>query len=147
MLVLANSLESQFPYRSEYWWTLLPGNLDQACMCLSMQQWVEQLKTCKDEESFLTTYQSFLDTTWQAVEERLQITNTFPYVLPTDTEARKAYYLKNRTLLVHNQFVWGPEAEHDRPDVSTTQEGSRQKSSSGGTLILLSGGSGGGDIP
>ena len=112
-----------------------------------MQQWVEQLRTCKDEESFLTTYQSFLDTTWQAVEERHQITNTFPYVLPTDTEVRKAYYMKNRTLLVHNQLVWGPEAEDDRPDVSTAQEGSRQKSSSGGTLILLSGGSGGGEIP
>ena len=26
--------------------------LDQACMCLSMQQWVDQLKTCEDEETF-----------------------------------------------------------------------------------------------
>ena len=26
VIVLANSLESQFPYKSEYWWTL-----DQAC--------------------------------------------------------------------------------------------------------------------
>ena len=86
VLVLANSLESQFPHRSEYWWTLLPGNLDQACMCLSMQQWVEQLKTCEDEDSFLTTYQSFLDTTWQAVEERSQVTDTFPYVLPTQLQ-------------------------------------------------------------
>ena len=47
ILALANSLETQFPYRSEYWWTLLPGTLDQACICLSMQQWVDELKTCK----------------------------------------------------------------------------------------------------
>ena len=118
VLVLVNSLESQFPHKSEYWWTLLPGNLDQACMCLSMQQ----LKTCEDEDSFLTTYQSFLDTTWQAVEERHQATDTFPYVLPTDTEVRKAYKKKNRTLLVHNQFAWGPEAENDHPVVPTAQE-------------------------
>ena len=100
-----------------------------------------------DEDSFLTTYQGFLDTTWQAVEERHQVTEKFPYVLPTDPVVRRAYYMKNRTLLVHNQLMWGPEAESDRPVVPTAQEGSRQKSSSGGTLILLSGGSGGGDIP
>ena len=147
VIVLANSLESQFPHRSEYWWTLLPGNLDQACMCLSMQQWVDQLKTCEDEESFLTVYQSFLDTAWQAFEEVLPLTNTFPYVLPTETEVRRAYYMKNRTLHVHNQLVWGPGADDDRPVVSTTQEESKQKSSSGGTLTLLAGGSEGGEIP
>ena len=36
VLVLANSLEGEFPHRAEYWWTLLPGTLDQACTCLSM---------------------------------------------------------------------------------------------------------------
>ena len=116
-------------------------------MCLAMQQWVEQLKTCEDEDSFLTTYQSFLDTTWLAVEERSQVTDTFPYILPTQAEVRRAYYLKNRTLLVHNQFVWRPEADDDRPVVPTAQEGSQPKSSSGGTMILLSGGSGGGGAP
>ena len=35
-----------------------------------MQQWVDQLKTCETEESFLTTYQSFLDTTWETVANR-----------------------------------------------------------------------------
>ena len=50
VLVLANSLESNFPHRSEYWWSQLEGTLDQACMCFSMQQWVDQLKTCEDEE-------------------------------------------------------------------------------------------------
>ena len=147
VIVLANSLESQFPHRSEYWWTLLPGNLDQACTCLSMPQWVEQLKTCEDEDSFLTTYQSFLDTTWQAVEERSQVTDTFPYVLPNHTELPRAYYMKNRTLLVHNQLVWGPGADDDRPVMPTAQEGSQPKSSSGGTMILLSGGSGEGRNP
>ena len=32
VLVLANAFESQFPYQAEYWWTQLPGNLDQACV-------------------------------------------------------------------------------------------------------------------
>ena len=57
VLVLASSLEREFPHRAEYWWTLLPGTLDQACTCLSMQNWVDELKTCETEESFLTTYQ------------------------------------------------------------------------------------------
>ena len=147
VLVLANSLESKFPYRSEYWWTQLPGNLDQACMCFSMQQWVEQLQTCQDEDSFLTTYQSFLDTTWQAAQERSQATGTFPYALPTQEELYTAYYMKNCTLLVHNDMVWGPGADQDRPKVSTVHEGSQPKSSSGGTLILLSGGASGGGAP
>ena len=129
LLVLANSLESQFPYRSEYWWTLLPGTLDQACMCFSMQQWVNELKTCKDEESFVTTYQSFIDTTWEAFEERLQITDTFPYVRPTPDEVLKAYYMKNRALILHNRLVWGPEADKDRPVVPTTQEEAKSKPS------------------
>ena len=66
-LVLANKLESQFPHRAEYWWTHLDGTLDQACTCLSMQAWIDQLKTCDNEESFKTTYQGFLDTTWLAL--------------------------------------------------------------------------------
>ena len=76
ILTLANSLESQFPYRSEYWWILLEveGNLGQACTCFSMQAWIDQLKTCEDEESFRTTYQSFLDTTWQALLGEKQCT-------------------------------------------------------------------------
>ena len=125
----------------------MPGNLDQACTCLSMPQWVEYLKTCEDEDSFLTTYQSFLDTTWQAMEERSQVTDTFPYVLPSHAELLKAYYMKNRTLLVHNQLVWGPGADDDRPVVPTAKEGSQPKSSSGGTMYLLSGGSGEGRHP
>ena len=124
VLVLANSLESQFPHRSEYWWTQLEGTLDQACMCLSMQQWVDQLKTCKDEETFKTTYQSFLNTTWEAIQGQQQTTNTFPYVLPTQPEVRKAYYMKNRTLILHNQIVWGPGADDDRPVIPKQQEGS-----------------------
>ena len=104
-LVLANSLEREFPHRSEYWWTVLPGTLDQACMCLSMQKWVDELKTCEDEESFLTTYQSFLDTTWEAFEERVQLTNTFPYVQPTTQELSIAFYMKNRALLLHDRLV------------------------------------------
>ena len=114
VFVLSNSLESQFPHRSEYWWTLLEGTLDQACMCFSMQQWVDQLKTCTDEESFKTTYQSFLDT-WQAIQGHQQTTNTFPYVQPTQQEVKKAYYMRNRTLILHNQIVWGEGADEDRP--------------------------------
>ena len=91
VLALANNIESQFPHRSEYWWTLLPSNLDQACVCFSMQGWVEQLASCKDEDSFLTTYQSFLDTTWQAIQGLVPCTGEFPYQKPTDTEARKAF--------------------------------------------------------
>ena len=80
-------------------------------------------------------------------KRRSQVTDTFPCVLPTQPEVLRAHYLKNRTLLVHNQLVWGSEADEDRPVVSTAQEGSQPKSSSGGTLILLSGGSVGGEIP
>ena len=68
VLALANTFESQFPHRSEYWWTQLPGNIDQACTCFSMKAWLDQLASCTSEESFLTTYQSFLDTTWQALQ-------------------------------------------------------------------------------
>ena len=106
VLILANALESQFPHRSEYWWTQLDGTLDQACMCFSMQTWLDQLKTCKDEESFKVTYQSFLDTTWQALQGLQQCTDDFPYVQPSPEEVRKAYYMKNRTLILHNQIVW-----------------------------------------
>ena len=82
------------------------------------------------------------------MEERSQVTDTFPYVLPNHSRiAQGACYMKNRTLLVHNQLVWGPGADDDRPVVSTAQEGSQPKSSSGGTLVLLSGGSGEGEIP
>ena len=77
VLVVANSLESQFPHRSEYWWTQLEGTLDQAFMCLSMQQWVDQLKTCKDEETFKTTYQSFVNITWEAIQGQQQTTKRF----------------------------------------------------------------------
>ena len=28
ILALASSLEREFPHRVEYWWTILPGNLD-----------------------------------------------------------------------------------------------------------------------
>ena len=52
ILILASSLEKEFPHRAEYWWTLLPGTLDQACMCLSMQRWVDELKTCDTERIF-----------------------------------------------------------------------------------------------
>ena len=71
-LVLANKLESQFPHRAEYWWTHLEGTLDQACTCLSMQAWIDQLKTCDNEESFKTTYQGFLDSTWLALQGEKQ---------------------------------------------------------------------------
>ena len=104
IMVVANSLESHFPHRSEYWWTQLEGTLDQACMCLSMQQWVDQLKTCEDEETFKTTYQSFLNTTWEAIQGHQQTTNTFPYIQPTQPELKKAIYMKNRTLILHNQI-------------------------------------------
>ena len=113
VLALANSFESQFPHRSEYWWTQLPGNLDQACACFSMQAWVDQLATCKDEESFVTTYNSFLDTTWQALQGLQQCTGDFPYQKPTEAETVRAYYMKNRALLLHNQLVWGEGADED----------------------------------
>ena len=129
ILTLANSLESQFPHRSEYWWTLLEGNLDQACTCFSMQAWVDQLKTCEDEESFKTTYQSFLDTTWQALLWEKQCTGVFPYVQPAEDEIRRAYYMKNRTLLLHNQIVWGEGADNDRPKIPTRGEQPEQESS------------------
>ena len=115
IIALASSLEREFPYRAEYWWTLLPGTLDQACMCLSMQRWVDELKTCESEESFLTTYQSFLDTTWEAVENRVPSSDTFPYVKPTPQELSVAYYMKNRALILHNRIVWGPDADKDNP--------------------------------
>ena len=115
VLALANSLESQFPHRSEYWWTQLPGNLDQACICMSMQAWVDQLSTCKGEESFLTTYNSFLDTTWQALQGLQQCMGDFPYQKPKKEETTKAHYMKNRTLLLHNQIVWGEGADEDKP--------------------------------
>ena len=129
IIALANSLESQFPHRSEYWWTLLPGTLDQACICLSMQQWVDELKTCKDEESFLTAFQSFLDTTWEAFEERRQITDTFPYVYPTQEELRIAYFMKNRALMLHDRLVWGPGADEDKPKAPSKQQESKSKQS------------------
>ena len=80
-----------------------------------MQGWVEQLASCKDEESFLTAYQSFLDTTWQAIQGNVQCTGDFPYQGPTETEARKAYFMKNRTLILHNQIVWGRDVEEEQP--------------------------------
>ena len=128
VIVVANSLESHFPHRSEYWWTQLEGTLDQACMCLSMQQWVDQLKTREDEETFKTTYQSFLNTTWEAIEGHQQTTNTFPYVQPTQPELKKAIYMKNRTLILHNQIVWGSGADDDHPVIPKQQERSTQRS-------------------
>ena len=105
VLMLASSLDKEFPHRAEYWWTLLPGNLDQACMCLSMQQWVDELKTCETEESFLTTYQSFLDTTWETVANRVPSSGTFPYVEPTPQELSVAFHMKNRALILHDRIV------------------------------------------
>ena len=129
VLALANTFESQFPHRSEYWWTQLPGTLDQACICFSMLVWVDQLATCKDEESLKITYQSFLDTTWQALQGLQQCTGQFPYLRPTEAEAIKAYYMKNRTLILHNQIVWGKEADKDQPVIPSQEEQSRQDSS------------------
>ena len=129
ILALASSLEKEFPYRSEYWWTLLPGTLDQACMCLSMQRWVDELKTCENEESFLTTYQSFLETTWEAFENRVQFTDTFPYVQPTIQELSVAYYMKNRALILHNRMVWGPDADKDNTKAPSKQQESKSKPS------------------
>ena len=137
VIVIANSLESQFPHRSEYWWTQLEGTLDEACMCFSMQQWVDQLKTCEDEESFKITYQSFLNTTWQAIQGQQQTTNTFPFVQPTQREVTKAYYMKNRTLILHNQMVWGPGADEDQPVLPNQQERSTRRSSPKDTGLRL----------
>ena len=137
ILVLANSLESNFPHRSEDWWTQLEGTLDQACMCFSMQQWVDQLKTCEDEEGFKTTYQSFLDTTWQAIQGHQQTTDTFPYVQPTGQEIKKAYYMKNRTLILHNQIVWGPGADEDQPVIPEQQGRSTRRSPAKDTGLRL----------
>ena len=137
ILVLANSLESNFPHRSEYWWTQLEGTLDQACMCFSMQQWVDQLKTCEDEESFKTTYQSFLNTTWQAIQGHQQTTDTFPYVQPTGKEIKKAYYMKNRTLILHNQVVWGPGADEDQPVIPEQHGRSTRRSPTKDTGLRL----------
>ena len=131
VLAVGNSFESKFPCRSEYWWTLLPGNLDQACVCFSMQAWVDQLATCEDEESFLTTYNSFLDTTWQALQGLEQCTGNFPYKKPTDDETRRAYFMKNRTLLLHNQIVWGKEADDDKPVIPSKGEQSQEQSARG----------------
>ena len=113
VLMLASSLDKKFPHRAEYWWTILPGNLDQACMCLSMQQWVDQLRTCETEESFLTTYQSFLETTWEMVANRAPASGTFPYVGPTQQELSVAYHMKNRALILHDKIVWGPQADEE----------------------------------
>ena len=135
ILALASSLEREFPYRSEYWWTLLPGTLDQACMCLSMQRWVDELKTCENEESFLTTYQSFLDTTWEAFENRAQFTNAFPYVQPTLQELSVAYYMKNRALILHNRMVWGPDADKDNPKAPSSQQEFKSKPSHEGASV------------
>ena len=66
------------------------------------------------EEIFLTAYQSLLDTTWQAIEGHVQCTGEFPLRKPTELETRKAYYMKNKTL-IHNDIVWGEEAEEDKP--------------------------------
>ena len=107
----------------------MPGTLDQACICFSMPLWVDQLATCKDEESFKTTYQSFLDTTWQALQGLQQCMRQFPYLRPTEAEAIKAYYMKNRTLILHNQIVWGKEADDDRPVIPSQEEQSHQDSS------------------
>ena len=133
VLALASSLEGEFPHRAEYWWTLLPGTLDQACTCLSMQKWVDELKTCETEESFLTTYQSFLDTTWEAVENRVPTSDTFlPYVKPTPQELSVAYYMKNRALILHNRIVWGPDADKDNPRTHSKQSESKSKPSQEG---------------
>ena len=91
-----------------------------------MQAWVDQLARCKDEESFVTTYNSFLDT-WQALEGLQQRTGDFPYQKPTDAETRRAYYMKNRTLLLHNQIVWGEGADEDRPVIPRQGEQSHQQ--------------------
>ena len=106
-------------------------------MCFSMQQWVDQLKTCKDEESFKITYQSFLNTTWQAIQGQQQTTNTFPYVQPTQPEVRKAYYMRNCTLILHNQIVWGQGADEDRPVIPKRQERSTRRSSPKDTGLRL----------
>ena len=132
ILALASSLEQQFPHRAEYWWTLLPGTLDQACMCFSMQRWVDELKTCKDEESFLTTYQSFLNTTWEAVANRVPSSGTFPFIHPTPQELSVAYYMKNRALILHNRMVWGPEADEKNPKPPSKKQESESKPSQEG---------------
>ena len=37
--------------------------------------------------------------------------------------------MKNRTLILHNQIVWGPSADEDGPVRPKQQEGSRRRSS------------------
>ena len=98
-----------------------------------MQAWIDHLKTCENEESFKTTYQSFLDTTWQALQGVQQCTGDFPYVQPTTEEITRAYYMKNRTLILHNQIVWGEGADDDRPMIPTQGEPPQQESSRRGT--------------
>ena len=97
-----------------------------------MQAWVDVLKTCEDEESFLTTYQSFLDTTWEAMENRVPSTDSFPYIQPTPQELGVAYYMKNRALILHNRLVWGPDADKDNPKPPSKQQESKSKPSQEG---------------
>ena len=77
--VLARSIQLKFifPHWAEYWFTVLPGTLDQVCACFSIQRWVDELVSCEDQKSLLTVYQNFLDTTWEAVEGSVQYTGEF----------------------------------------------------------------------
>ena len=105
-----------------------------------MQRWVDELKTCESEESFLTTYQSFLDTTWEALANRVPSSGTFPFIQPTPQELSMAYYMKSRALILHNRIVWGPDADKDNPKPPSKQQEStvrpsQEGASEGGGLI------------
>ena len=114
-----------------------------SCTCFSIDAWAAQLKTCEDEESFRATYQSFLNTTWQALQGVQQCTGDFPFVQPTTEKIRRAYYMKNRTLILHNQIVWGAEADDDRPVIPTQEEQLKHGSSKRGTSLSAQGKKGG----
>ena len=43
VMVLATGWEHRFPHRREYWHTILPRTLGQACACFSCERWVHEL--------------------------------------------------------------------------------------------------------
>ena len=116
-MLLVTREVSKFLHRREYWHTILPGTLDQACACFSSERWLQELAQCKDEEQMLTVYHSFIETSWEVnTGDVLQPTGGFPMISFTPEEVQDAFMIRNKTLLIHNSYVWGEPVEAEVAD-------------------------------
>ena len=83
----------------------------------SLVQWASRRQTSmatSAPEAEVSAMAGFLDTTWLALQGEKHCAGEFPYVKPTSEEIVR-YYMKNRTLILHEQIVGGEGADEELP--------------------------------